>query len=328
MTGTSGLTARDVYREALAAQKRIRAYVRETPLEQDFFLSQQGNCRVFLKLENLQLTGSFKLRGAFNKLLTLGNREKEKGVITASTGNHGTALTYAAQQLGFHSTVVVPEKISPAKLETLRRCGAELLFHGLDTAETEAFARQRAEKLGKVFISPYNDPMIIAGQGTVGLEIMKQLKPIDAVLAPVGGGGLMSGIAGCMKSQNRQIRIIGCQPEHSPIMAESIKAGHIVRRESKPTLADGSAGGIEEGSITFPFCRDYVDDYILVSEKEIKEAILIVLDKANMLIEGAAALPVASFIKERKRFASKNVVLVISGKKIHLDTLKQILCDL
>ena len=328
MTGTIGLTPKDVYREAQAAQKRIREYVWETPLEHDLFLSRWGNCSVFLKLENLQLTGSFKLRGAFNKLLTLGDREKDQGVVTASTGNHGTALAYAAQQLGFQSTVVVPENLSPAKLETLRDYGAELVFHGIDAADTESFARHMAKKQGKTFISPYNDPMIIAGQATTGLEILKQLKHIDAVLVPVGGGGLMAGIAGCMKNKDKKIQLIGCQPQHSPVMAESVKAGHIVRLESKPTLADGTAGGIEEDSITFPFCRDYVDDFILVSEEEIKEAILIVLDKANMLIEGAAALPVASFIKEKKRFVHKNVVLVISGNKIHLDTLKKILCGL
>ncbi len=324
---TTEFTMWDVQREALEAEKRIKEYIRETPLEHDFFLSQLGNCSVFLKLENLQLTGSFKLRGAFNKLLTLSVRERETGVVTASSGNHGAAFTYAAKKLGYHGVVVVPENVSPAKLDMLRLYDAELVFHGTDVADTETFARQMAKKQGKAFISPYNDPMIIAGQATVGIEIMRELDAIDAVFVPVGGGGLMSGIAGYMKSRNSKVRLIGCQPENSAVMYESVKAGRIVQMESKPTIADGSAGGIEEGSITFPICRDCVDEYILVSEEEIKEAIRLVLDKLFMLIEGAAALSVASFIKEKQRFKNKNVVLVISGKKISMDKLKKIICE-
>lgn len=320
------LTMWDVHREALEAEKRIKNYIRETPLEQDFFLSQLGDGNVFLKLENLQLTGSFKLRGAFNRLLTLSAEERDAGVVTASSGNHGAAFTYAARLLGYRGVVVVPENVSTAKLDVLRLYGAELMSHGTDCVEAEGFAREMAEKQGKMFISPYNDPMIIAGQGTVGVEIMKQLGNIDAVFVPVGGGGLMSGVAGYLKAMNSKIQLIGCQPENSAVMYESVKAGRIIYMESKPTLSDGSAGGIEEGSITFGLCRDCVDEYILVSEDEIKDAIRLVLDKLYMLIEGAAALSVASFIKEKERFKNKNVVLVITGKKISLDTLKRIIC--
>ena len=318
-------TMSDVHREALAAEKRIKPYIRITPLEHDLYLSRVGQAHVFLKLENLQMTGSFKLRGALNKLLTLGSREKQTGVITASSGNHGAAFTYSAKRLGFTGTVVVPENVSPVKLELLELYGAELVFHGTDAADTETFARHKAKEQGKTFISPYNDRMIIAGQATTAIEIMKQAEQVDAVLVPVGGGGLMSGIAGYIKTINKNIRLIGCLPESSPVMAESVKAGRIVRLESRPTLADGSAGGIEEGSITFPLCRDCVDDYILVSEQEIKAAILLILEKTNMLIEGAAALPVAAFLKEKEKFKNKHVVLVISGRRISLDKLKDIL---
>jgi threonine dehydratase len=321
-------TMADVHREALKAEKRIKGYTRETPLEHDFFLSQAGNSNVFLKLENLQITGSFKPRGAFNKLLTLAAREKDAGVVTASSGNHGAAFTYAAGKLGTHGIVVVPENVSPAKLDMLRLYGAEPVFHGTDVADSETFARQMAQKQGKTFISPYNDPMIIAGQATAGIEIMKQADSIDAVFVPVGGGGLMSGIAGYIKTINKKIQLIGCLPESSPVMYESVKAGRIIQMDSKPTLADGSAGGIEEDSITFPICRDCVDEYITVSEDEIKEAVLLVLDKMYMLIEGAAALTVASFLKEKEKFENKNVVLVISGKKISRDKLKEIICGI
>jgi threonine dehydratase len=319
------LTMWDVHREVLGAENRIKKYTRETPLEQDFFLSQLADGNVFLKLENLQLTGSFKLRGAFNRLLTLSAEERDAGVVTASSGNHGAAFTYTARHLGFRGLVVVPENVSTAKLDVLRLYGAELMFHGTDCVEAEGFARETAEKQGKMFLSPYNDPMIIAGQGTVGVEIMKQSGNIDAVFVPVGGGGLMSGVAGYLKAVNSKIKIIGCQPENSPVMYESVKAGRIIHMESKPTLSDGSAGGIEEGSITFAICRDCVDEYILVTEDEIKSAVRLVLEKTYMLIEGAAALSVASFIKVKERFRNKNVVLVISGKKISLDTLKKIL---
>jgi threonine dehydratase len=325
MTKLKELTIWDVHREALEAEKRIKNYIRETPLEQDFFLSQLGDGNVFLKLENFQLTGSFKLRGAFNRLLTLSAEERDAGVVTASSGNHGAAFTYAARLLGYRGVVVVPENVSTAKLDVLHLYGAELISYGTDCVEAENFAREMAEKQGKMFISPYNDPMIIAGQGTVGIEILKQLGNIDAVFVPVGGGGLMSGVAGYLKAMNSKIQLIGCQPENSPVMYESVKAGRIIIMESKPTLSDGSAGGIEEGSITFGICCDFVDEYILVTEDEIKGAIRLVLEKTYMLIEGAAALSVASFIKEKERFKNKNIVLVISGKKISLDTLRKIL---
>jgi len=316
----------DVYKEALAAEKRIKSHIITTPLESDLYLSRLGQCNVFLKLENLQLTGSFKARGAFNKLLTLNSQEKKDGVITASSGNHGAAFSFASQKLGIPGTVVVPENISPAKLNLLKLYGIDLQFHGSDAAETETFARKLAQEHGKTFISPYNDPMIIAGQATVGIEIMKQSESIDFILAPVGGGGLMSGIAGYIKTVNKNVQLIGCLPENSPVMLESIKKGRIVHYESKPSLADGSAGGIEDGSITFPLCRDYVDDYILVPEQEIKSAFLLILEKTNLLIEGAAALPVASFLKQIKRFKNKNVVLVLSGRRICMEWLKDIIC--
>jgi len=201
-----------------------------------------------------------------------------------------------------------------------------LCFYGDDCIKSEMRARESAAENCRVFISPYNDPKIIGGQGTVGVELERQLEHIDCVLAPVGGGGLISGIAGYMKTADQRIEITGCQPENSAVMYESVRAGKIVEMASKPTLSDGSAGGIEPGSATFDICRRYVDDYILVTEEEIRKAILLILEKHCLLIEGAAALPVASFIKESGRFAQKEVVLIISGRKISLETLKNILC--
>ena len=321
------LTMNDVLREALDADRRIRGYVRETSTEHTYYFSDLGKCNVFLKLENTQLTGSFKLRGAFNRLLTLTDQEKERGVITASSGNHGAAITYALRILGLKGAIYVPENLARAKLDVLNMYRATLMFHGNDMVTTEKYARKTAEENGQLFISPYNDAKVIGGQGTIGVELKRQIGKIDVVFVPIGGGGLMAGIAGFLKSVDRDIEIIGCQPENSKVMYESIKAGRIVNIESKPTIADGTAGGIEEGSLTFSICRECVDDFVVVTEEEIKDAVRMVLQRFYMLIEGAAALSVAAFIKIKDRYKGKNVVLVLSGKKISLESLVSIICS-
>jgi len=316
----------NVKKEAVEAEKRIRQFIRETPVEYSPYLSQQGSCMVFLKLENIQLTGSFKLRGTMNKLLSLNRKEKKRSIVTVSSGNHGIAFAYLCERFGFKGTIYLPENAGQAKIEALRSYGADLKFYGTDFVKTEAFAKEIAEKNNQLFISSYNDPKVIGGQATVGIELAKQLKKIDAVLVPIGGGSLISGIAGYLKSVDKDIKIIGCQPENSPVMYESIKAGKIIEMESKPTLSDGTVGGIEKDSITFDICKKYVDDYILVSEDEIKDAIKLGLEKQYMLIEGAAALSIASYTKMKEKFENKIVVLIISGAKINLDKLKEILC--
>jgi len=321
------LTSTDVKKEALEAEKRIRCHIRESPLEYSPFLSHLGNCDVFLKLENLQISGSFKLRGAMNKLLSLSDKEKERGVISASTGNHAAAFVYVLKKFGIKGTIYLPENATPTKVDALRYYDADIKFYANDCSVTEVYARETAEKNNLVYISPYNDLKVIGGQATIGIELSEQIKKIDCVLVPIGGGSLVSGIAGYLKSLDEDIEILGCQPENSAVMYESVKAGRIVEVEWKPTLSDGTAGGIEDRAITFDICRDYVDDYILVTEKEIKEAIRLFLDKQHMLIEGAAALSVASFIKVKERFQGKTVVLIISGAKISLETLKEVLRD-
>jgi len=316
----------DVKAKVLEAEKRIRGHIRETPLEYSPFLSHAAGCHVYHKLENLQLTGSFKYRGAVNKMLSLSQYDLDKGVVTSSSGNHGAAFTYAAGKLGCKGTLYLPENISPAKLEPIRLYGAgDIVFHGTDVVETETFARRRAAETGAVYISAYNDAEIIGGQGTIAVELMGQMDRADALFVPIGGGGLVSGIAGYLKTACPGITIIGCQPEHSPVMVESVKAGRIIEMESKPTLADGSAGGIEPGSVTFDVCRACVDDYVLVSETQIAEAIKLALEKDYMLIEGAAALTIASFLKTKEQYKDKHVVLVISGKRITLEILKKTL---
>lgn len=319
------MTAEEVRAEALEAEERIRKHIRETPLEPSLVLGEAGSCNVFLKLENLQISSSFKFRGAINSLLALDDAERERGLVTASSGNHGNAFANALRLVGCEGTIYLPETASPAKIKDLKAHGANLRFIAGDCILSELQARKDADEQGLTFISPYNDPKVIGGQGTIGIELERQATEIDAVLVPVGGGGLIAGIAGYLKSVNPEIEIIGCQPANSAVIYESVKAGHIVEMESLPTISDGSAGGVEPGSITLDICRECVDDWVLVSEAEIAAAIRLILEDHHLLIEGAGALSVASFLRTKDRFAGKKVVLILSGARISLETLEEAL---
>ena len=325
MTGPGEFTVEQVRRDSQEAEARIQGYIRETPLEPSAWLSQLAGAEVYLKLENLQTTGSFKLRGAANRLLTLSSEEARAGIVTASTGNHGSAVAYLLRELGWPGTVYVPKTISAAKLGALERLEATLELHGEDGVEAENQARQMAEQSGRFYMSPYNDRQIVAGQGTVGLEIERQLGGVEAVVVPVGGGGLIAGIAGALKSASPEVEILGCQPTNSAVMHHSIQAGRLLELASEPTLADGAAGGIEQDSITFPICQQNVDRFILISEEEIRQAICHILEKHFLLIEGAAALSVAAFLQQIESFRGKRTVLVLSGAKISLETLRAVL---
>ncbi len=315
----------NVHQAVLTAADRIRPYILETPLEYSHWLSQETGAEIWLKLEHLQRTGSFKLRGAANKLLALDTAQRAAGVITASTGNHGTALAYMADQLGIPATIYLPENASPAKIAGMKAYGVQLVFHGQDSVESEREARRVAEKQGIPFVSPYNDPEIVAGQGTIGLELAQQIPDAEAVFVPVGGGGLISGIAGYLKTEKHALKIIGCQPENSAVMYESVKAGEILDLDSLPTLSDGTAGGLEAGSITFPMCQQWVDQFIRVDETAIQAALRFVLEKHYYLVEGAAGLSIAALRQQAAQFAGKKVVLILCGRKLGLETLRQIL---
>jgi threonine dehydratase len=315
----------DLLHEIDEAERRIRPFIRETYLEYSPWLSQESGCEVFLKLENLQHTGSFKTRGAMNKVLSLEQEPKSRGVVAASTGNHGAAVAYCARILRISGTIFVPEQASPAKVEAMKVLGAEVQFHGTDCIHAEARARRYAASTGKVYISPYNDPQVVAGQGTIGVELGKQLDHPDALFVALGGGGLIGGVSAYMKARSGNLRVIGCSPENSCVMVESVKAGSILDLDSKPTLSDGTAGGVESGSITFDLCRQLIDEYVLVSEDEIRKSLKSFMEKHPYLIEGAAAVAVASFLKTSRNYRGRTVVLVICGANIAKSTLKELL---
>jgi threonine dehydratase len=307
------------------AAERIAPYIRQTPLDYSPYFSEQTGANVYLKLENLQYTGSFKLRGAFNKLLSLTERQRSAGCVAASSGNHGAAVAHAMAELGITGTIFVPEQTSTTKVEAIRRAGAEVRFFGTDGVDTEIHARAYAERAGKEYLSPYNDAQVIAGQGTCGLEIGRDLPAVDATFIAVGGGGLISGVGSCLKSLNPETAIIACQPEASAVMTHSVAAGKILELPSLPTLSDGTAGGIEANAITFESCRDIADDYILVSEESIVEAMRAFIDSHHMLLEGAAGVALAGLLATQRQFAGKNVVAIVCGGNISRETLKRVL---
>jgi threonine dehydratase len=223
-------------------------------------------------------------------------------------------------------TIYLPEHASKAKVQALSNYTADLKFHGNDSLATELHAKKVAELENRVWVSPYNDPQIMAGQGTIGLELTQQLPHFDYAFITVGGGGLIGGIGTYLKAHRPNTKIIGCQPENSPEMALSVKAGHIVYLdEYKETLSDGSAGGIEDGSITFPVCQQVVDDYLLATEEEIAEGLKFVVHKHHKIIEGAAAVTVATLVKNKERFEGKTVVLLMCGANIDIEKLKKII---
>ena len=312
--------------EISQAARRIGPHVLKTPLFHSAYLDELNHGEVFLKLESEQYTGSFKARGALNKVLSMAPEEKANGLLTASTGNHAQGFARALAISGDHGLIYLPENAEPSKLEALKHYGVELAFYGSGCLETELHARAQAAEKGMVWMSPYNDPMVIAGQGTVGKEILERLPDVDVVLATVGGGGLISGIAAWIKEHRPQAEIIGCLPERSPEMYLSVMKGEIVELdEPQPTLSDGSAGGCEPDAITFDLCRELVDDYILVSEEEIADAICWMADKHHKIIEGAAGVALGAFMKQAERFEGKKVAIVICGANINVETLKDLL---
>lgn len=287
-------------------------------------LSAATGADVWFKCENLQVTGSFKVRGATNRLLTIPAAVRGRGVVAASSGNHGVAVAHAARALGTQATVYVPESASAVKVSAMQRLGATVVTFGTDGLDTEFEARRVAESRGLTYVSPYNDEAVVAGQGSVGVEVARQLDAIDAVVVAVGGGGLIGGVAAWLKHRNPAIRVIGAQPDHSRVMTESVRAGQILDLASEPTLSDGTAGGIEPDTITFSLCRTLVDEWVTIPEREIARAMRHAIEVEHLLIEGAAGVAVAALAAVRSPLRGR-VVVILCGANVTGARLRDVL---
>lgn len=310
--------------EIARASARIKNVVNPTPLRASRSLSDDAT-KVYYKMENLNPTGSFKLRGAANKILSMSEEERQKGVVTASTGNHGAGIGYMCEQTGCKGTVFGPKTMSQAKYDGMVSYGVEVKQIDGDPINGEIEARKYATENNIPFVSPYNDIQIVGGQGTIGFELFAEVQDLDAVFISLGGGGLMSGIAIAMANLSPNTKIIACSPTNSKVMMDSIPAGKILDLPSEPTLSDGTAGGVEVGTITFDYCRDYVDEFIDVSEDELIEGLRVFIDDTNTIGEGAVGVAVAGYLKQKSKWAGKKVAIIACGGNISRQVLKEIL---
>jgi threonine dehydratase len=304
--------------DSVAALERIRAYVRETPLQVSRALSEATRAQVFLKLENRQDTGAFKLRGAASKLLSLTREATARGVVTASTGNHALAVATIGRKLDIPVEIFVSAQIHPYKRRKIEALQARVRALEGDALFAELEARREAERSGRPFVSPYNDPEVIAGQGTVAVEILRQIDeqsagPLDAIFVTVGGGGLIGGIGAHLKRVSPQTEVVGCWPENSPALHECLRAGAIIEVPERPTWSTSTAGGVEPGSITLDLGRRVIDRRILVTEDEILGAARRLYREDGELVEGAAAVAVAAFLQSAGDYVGKTVAILVCG---------------
>lgn len=314
---SSEITLQDLYE----AQERIEEFATRTPLiDSNLF----GDAKLFLKLENLQRTSSFKLRGATNKLLSLSDEQRKLGVVTVSSGNHGRAVSYVAARLGIRAVVCVSQFVLSYKLDLMRKLGAEVVIGGKDYDEADAHARKLVRGEGMTWINPFDDPDVIAGQGTIGLEILEEMPEIDTVIVPTSGGGLISGVALALKLTNPGIRVVGVTMERGPAMYLSLKAGKLVPVVEEETLADALMGGLgDENYYTFRLCQQYVDEIVLVSENAIAEAMAYAFTEQRLVVEGGGAVGIAALLEEKIEPGS-NTVIVISGGNVDPEVLLEV----
>lgn len=303
-------------KDVKAANERLREHVKHTPLLRGEKLDQTLNCEVYFKPECLQVTGSFKIRGATNKILTLTNEEKERGIIASSSGNHAQGVAYASNKLGIAATLILPENAPLTKIEGTKALGAKVVLYGFDSIERYKKLYEIMDKTGQTLIHSYDDPQLIAGQGTVGFEIMQDLKNVDVVVVPLGGGGLLAGVATAVKEINPRVRVIGVEPDAIPRYYESRKAGKPVVVPMKHTIADGLML-TKTGKYTYPLIQEYVDDVITVTDEYIYMALSEVVTKANLVVEPSAVIGVAAAICGKLNCKKgEKVCFVLSGGNI------------
>lgn len=317
------ITMRDIY----LARQKIASFAKRTPLMHSSWLTEAAGSSVHLKLESLQETGSFKIRGAANKLLNLSLDARERGVITVSSGNHGRAISHIARRLGIRAVVGLTEMVPEVKREAIQSLGAEAIVLGKTFDEAMNHASRLQEEQGLVMIHPFDDPLVIAGQGTIGLELLEDLPEIDTVVVPLSGGGLLGGIALALKSAHAGIRTVGVSMERGPAMVESLRAGRVVDIVEEPTIADALAGGIAPNIYTFDIVRKYVDETALVSEEEIAGAMAFALEQHHIVVEGGGAVGIAALLSGKLQHLGQHVAVVVSGSNVPLSLLLKIARD-
>jgi len=309
----------DLSEQISEAHRAIRPQVPETPLEYSAGLSRLTGCEVHLKCEHLQRTGSFKFRGASNKLIRHHASMRERGVITASSGNHGLGVALAGRTLGIAVSVYAPADASPAKMEAIRMAGAQVIQVPGDALAAELAASRQSSLTGQSYVPPYNDADVIAGQGTIATEMLRQESGFDAVFVSVGGGGLISGIGSAFKTWSPDTRIVGCWPANAPSLHASLAAGRIIEVQEIDTISDGTAGGIEPGAITFEICQQVIDEVVLVTEEQIKKAMRLLALHERWMVEGAAGVALGAMLQCSPYFRGKKVAVVLCGRNISLE---------
>ncbi|KAH6957488.1 tryptophan synthase beta subunit-like PLP-dependent enzyme [Fusarium avenaceum] len=316
------LTYYEVAASAVLARKRIKPHIYETPLLPARKVGQKQGAKVWFKAENFQITGSFKFRGAASKMST---DSMQGPLITASSGNHGVGAAHAASLLSKELTVVLPTTVLAAKLEKIKSYGVKVILHGEEGGLSEKHAQQLANSGNYTYISPYNDPGIVAGQGTIGLEILDQCNQIDNIFVSMGGGGLISGIGSVLKAFSPRTKVYGVSAINSEALALSMTAGKVVETEHLPTLAEAVAGGVDEDTITLPLCMSVIDQVIECKEEEIAAALKTMVIEENMIVEGSAALALAGFNKVAKDLAGQTSIILLCGANVDHDFVKDII---
>jgi threonine dehydratase len=324
MTGASTNPATVTLAAVRQARERIRGFIYESPCRASAELSVMTAQTVHLKLDNLQRTGAFKERGALNKILTLSDPEKQRGVITASAGNHAQAVAYHACARGLRAQIVMPLMTPLVKVAATKGFGAEVVLHGANYDEAYAYALESCAEQGMTFLHPFDDAEVINGQGSIGLELLEQVPGLEAVVVPIGGGGLISGVACAIKESNPRVRVVGVQTERLPSMLRATEAGHPVTIPASATVADGIAVR-RAGDQTLPLVQRYVDEIVTVDEEEIANAILVLLEKEKTLAEGAGAVAIASLLQHKTSLSGKKTAALVCGGNIDVSLLAKII---
>jgi len=309
--------------DVLKAEKVISSYLHPTPLVESRALSKELNCRAYLKLENLQPIGAFKVRGGINLVSSLTGEERERGVVTASTGNHGQSIAYAGRAFKVKTVILVPEGANPYKVEAIRDLGAEIIFHGKDFDDARLKAEEMSIDEGYRYIHPA-EPLLIAGVATATLEVLREVPDVDVIFVPIGSGSGACGASIVAKTINPDIKVVGVQAEKAPAVYLSWKNRRLMTTESAETFADGLAARVAF-ELPFKILRRLIDDIVLVSEEELRKAIIYLLFKAHQVAEGAGAASTAAAFKLKEDIAGKKVALMLTGGNISIETLQKIL---